>query len=181
MDVWQVPGYGELRELGNGAQGRVVLARDPAGAIVAIKYLAEGSADDRAVFRREAELLHRVTSPHIARIYLLVEADEGAAIVMEAVDGVTLRNVLDQTGALAPEAALVLLKGAVLGLGAAHGVGVVHRDFKPANVIVQPDGTSKLIDFGIAVLAGEGGRSGTPAYMSPEQWNGGSVAVGGGA
>lgn len=77
---------------------------------------------------------------------------------------------------MAPEAALTVLKGSLLGLAAAHAVGVVHRDYKPANVVVQPDGTSKLIDFGIAVLTGQGSRAGTPAYMAPEQWQGGPAS-----
>ena len=173
---WRVSGYTELRELGSGAQGRVVLARRRgSGEIVAIKYLAAAEgADPRALetLRREAETLARVADPNIAGLYHYAEMPgAGAAIVMEAVDGVSLRRVLDDcAGALSPEAALVVLKGSLLGLAAAHSVGVVHRDYKPANVLVGADGRSKLIDFGIAVLTGQGGRAGTPSYMAPEQW-----------
>ncbi|MFC5754250.1 serine/threonine-protein kinase, partial [Actinomadura rugatobispora] len=171
---WRVPGYSELKVLGEGAQGRVVLARhDGTGAPAAIKYLAPRLRDDagfRARFRDEADLLRRVRHPCIARLYGLVERPQGAAIVMEAVDGASLKAVLAERAPLAPEAALAVLKGSLLGLGAAHELGVVHRDYKPANVIVRGDGLSKLIDFGIAVDAGEAGRSGTPVYMAPEQW-----------
>lgn len=169
--TWQVEGYTELRELGSGAQGRVVLARqDGSGVVVAIKYVtATGQMDG---LRAEAQMLARVADPHVATLYQLVTGEQGAALVMEAVDGVSLRTILDRFGAMAPEGALLILKGSLLGLAAAHEVGVVHRDYKPANVVVQADGLSKLIDFGIAGLAGTGSRSGTPAYMAPEQWEG---------
>ena len=177
VDV-SLPGYVEVQELGSGAQGRVVLARHEAsGQHVAVKFLAPAllrNEHARTVFRNEAALLQRVTSPHVARLYGYTETSEGAAIIMEAVPGTSLRSVLDHhEGALDPEAALSILKGSLQGLAAAHAVGVVHRDYKPANVLVQADGQSKLIDFGVAVLAGQGGRMGTPAYMAPEQWAGG--------
>ena len=174
---WAVPGYVGIEELGSGAQGTVVLARHRTGGpAVAIKYLAPdllGNAAALDTFRGEAELLRRIVDPHVARLFYYVESPQGAAIVLEAVSGRSLRRVLDdQAGPLEPEAALALMKGSLLGLAAAHGVGVVHRDYKPANVLVQDDGQSKLIDFGIAVLTGQGDRSGTPAYMAPEQWEG---------
>jgi outer membrane protein assembly factor BamB len=154
----------------------VVLARsEDSGATVAVKYLVVGPltpSSARQTFRSEAEMLQRVDNPYIPRRLRYVEEDGGAAIVMEAVNGVSLRRILDDHGSLGPEAALVVLKGALLGLAAAHTVGVVHRDFKPANVVVEESGNSKLIDFGIAVLTGQGDRSGTPAYMAPEQWAG---------
>ncbi|WP_412516710.1 serine/threonine protein kinase [Actinomadura madurae] len=170
---WRLTGFTEDRELGRGAQGRVVLARHAeSGTPVAIKYLAEGDAAAITALRAEAQMLGRLTSPYVARLFQFVESDQGAAIVMEAVDGVSLKEVLREHGTLAPEAALLVLKGSLLGLAAAHAVGVVHRDYKPANVVVRSDGLSKLVDFGVAVLAGEGSRSGTPVYMAPEQWRG---------
>ncbi|QKG23004.1 protein kinase domain-containing protein [Actinomadura verrucosospora] len=173
MADWRVAGFVEQRELGRGGQGRVVLAlHATSGDPVAIKYLTAGGPAAMAALRTEAQMLGRLTSPYIARLYRFVEHDRGAAIVMEAVDGASLKAVLAEHTALAPEAALLVLKGSLLGLAAAHDAGIVHRDYKPANVIVRADGLSKLIDFGIAVLAGEGSRSGTPAYMAPEQRRG---------
>ncbi|WP_316755673.1 serine/threonine-protein kinase [Streptomyces herbicida] len=174
---WAVPGYEEVRTLGEGAGGRVVLARHTAtGVPVAIKYLGERLRGDReflARFRAEARLLGELRHPCVVRLYEYVEARGGAAIVMEAVDGVSLRQLLRRHGATGPEAALVLLKGSLLGLGAAHTAGVVHRDYKPENVLVRADGTSALADFGIAVRTGrEAEAAGTPAYMAPEQWQG---------
>ena len=92
---------------------------------------------------------------------------------MEHVEGSTLHEILRQHGKTTAEAALVVLKGSLLGLAAAHERGVVHRDYKPANVLVTVDGVSKLTDFGIAAQAG--GRAvpaGTLAYMAPEQFSG---------
>ncbi|MFD5326298.1 serine/threonine-protein kinase [Streptomyces sp. NPDC127092] len=174
---WSVPGYAAVKALGRGAGGRVVLARHEAtGVPVAVKYLSErlhGDRDFLARFRAEARLLGDLRHPCVVRLYEYVEARSGAAIVMEAVDGVTLREMLRAHGATGPEAALVLLKGSLLGLGAAHAAGVVHRDYKPENVLVRADGSSALADFGIAVRAGrEAEAAGTPAYMAPEQWEG---------
>jgi serine/threonine-protein kinase len=174
---WAVPGYEPVRVLGEGAGGRVVLARHTGtGVPVAIKYLSGRLRGDREFltrFRAEARLLGGLQHPCVVRLYEYVEARGGAAIVMEAVDGVSLRRVLSRHGATGPEAALVLLKGSLLGLGAAHAAGVVHRDYKPENVLVRADGTSALADFGIAVRAGrETEAAGTPAYMAPEQWQG---------
>ncbi|AUG82002.1 Putative serine/threonine protein kinase [Kitasatospora sp. MMS16-BH015] len=170
---WTLPGYTHERELGAGASGRVVLARHEAtGTRVAVKYLSAAVADTTP-FRNEAVLLGGLRSPQVAALYEYVESAEGAAIVMELVDGVALRRLLSQEGATSPEAALAVLKGSLLGLAAAHAAGVVHRDYKPENVLVAADGSSKLVDFGIAVRSGERpGIAGTPVYMAPEQWAG---------
>ncbi|MET9378302.1 serine/threonine-protein kinase [Streptomyces sp. NPDC002992] len=177
MDAWVVPGYTEYRELGSGGSGRVVLAvHDATGVPVAVKYLGERLRTDAAFvrgFRAEARLLGGLDSPYVVGLYEYVEAPRGAAIVMELVDGLALRALLAREGATGPEAALVVLKGSLLGLAAAHRAGVVHRDYKPENVLVAADGSSKLVDFGIATDHGSTpGVAGTPAYMAPEQWNG---------
>jgi serine/threonine-protein kinase len=177
MNTWAVPGYTESLELGSGASGRVVLAvHEGTGIPVAVKYLDEalhtrpGFVHD---FRAEARLLGGLDSPYVAGLYEYVESPDGAAIVMELVEGVSLRSLLTSEGPLEPEAALVILKGSLLGLADAHRVGVVHRDYKPDNVLVMPEGASKLVDFGIAASAGtDAGVAGTPSYMAPEQWTG---------
>ncbi|MFJ6485940.1 protein kinase [Streptomyces sp. NPDC091682] len=171
---WEVPGYIHGRELGAGACGRVVEALDQvSGTRVAIKYLTHGA---RTAFRAEARLLMGLRSPYVVRIDDYVEHLEGAAIVMELVDGVSLRTLLRQEGPTGPEAALTVLKGSLLGLAAAHEAGLVHRDYKPENILVGLDGCSKLVDFGIAVASGDASDiAGTPPYMAPEQWTGHAV------
>jgi serine/threonine-protein kinase len=179
MSGWQLSGYTEVRRLGAGASGSVVLAtHDDTGTPVAIKYLIRSFGEDpsfRTAFRAEARLLGELDDPHVSRLYEYVEATEGAAIVMELVNGVSLRQMLRTNGPTTPEAALCVLKGSLSGLGAAHARGVVHRDYKPENVLVTGAGLSKLADFGIAMPIGSGSDttvSGTPRYMAPEQWTG---------
>ena len=178
MSAWAVPGYTEERELGHGASARVVAAtRDDNGQQVAIKYLAPRLLRDPnflARFREEVELLASIDVPHVVRLFDYVEAPgQGAAIVMELVDGVSLHEMITRQGPTSPESALVVLKGSLLGLAAAHQLGIVHRDYKPENVLVDGAGNSKLTDFGVAVKAGERAPvGGTPLYMAPEQWNG---------
>jgi serine/threonine-protein kinase len=174
---WHVPGFTEVRELGRGAGGTVVQATDGSGTAVAIKYLsADLVADEafRVAFRAEARLLAELGTPHVARLFEYVESPRGAAIVMELVAGASLRSTLAEHGPTEPESALSVLKGSLLGLEAAHRAGVVHRDYKPENVLITAEGESKLVDFGIAARAGGAGDgAGTPAYMPPEQWAGG--------
>ncbi|WP_436760841.1 protein kinase domain-containing protein [Streptosporangium sp. V21-05] len=172
-----VPGYREIRELGVGGGGRVVLATyAPTGAYVAIKYLNSALRDDHrflARFRAEARVMVELRDPNVVQLYEYYEDVLEAAIVMELVDGVALRRILSEHGGTSPEAALTVLKGSLLGLAFAHDAGVVHRDYKPENVLIQADGGSKLADFGIAAHVGETGTTaGTPAYMAPEQWEG---------
>ncbi|WP_171074889.1 serine/threonine-protein kinase [Nonomuraea basaltis] len=173
MDL--VPGYREVRQLGAGHTGRVFLATyQSTGAYVAIKYL-------NATLRRDAEFMDRFRSdthrlveiddPNVVRLYEYVETPTRAAVVMELVDGVSLRTLLAEHRGTSPEAALAVLKSTLLALAAAHEKGVPHRDVKPENVLVQADGTSKLADFGIVVHAEEPGvPAGSPEYMSPELW-----------
>ncbi|WP_169807823.1 serine/threonine-protein kinase [Actinomadura hibisca] len=173
----RVPGYAEIKLLGSGSQGQVVLARHEAtGRAVAVKLLAPellSDVESLATFRAEAELLKQVVDPHVAQILDYLETPHGPVIIMEAVPGHSLRQVLDKyRKPLMPETALGVLKGSLLGLASTHAVGVVHRDYKPANVLVKSDGQSKLIDFGVAVLSGHSGTASTPSYMAPEQWLG---------
>ena len=174
---WDVPGYTEVKTLGSGGFGDVVLARhDASGAAVAIKYLRPQLLADpefAELFRAEAAVLASLDDPNVVRLYEYVESPSGAAIVMELVDGVSLRDILSRQGATTAEAALVVLQGSLLGLAAAHRRGVVHRDYKPENVLVNGGGVSKLTDFGIAARAGDSPiPAGTLAYAPPEQFGG---------
>jgi hypothetical protein len=184
MADWSVAGYTGLKPLGSGGFGDVVLARhDESGTLVAIKYLRDSLLSDTRfaqMFRGEAAALASLDDPHVVRLYEYVEAPTGAAIVMELVDGVSLRQILARQGGTTPEAALVVLQGSLLGLAAAHARGVVHRDYKPDNVLVDQDGASKLTDFGIAVRAGDRtAAGGTLAYAPPEQFSGGPASPAG--
>jgi Protein kinase domain/IPT/TIG domain len=174
---WTVPGYTELKELGSGGAGDVVLARHHAsGTLVAIKYLRRKLLADpqwAGLFRTEAQVLAVLDDPNIVRLYEYVESPWGAAIVMELVDGVSVREILAHQGATTAEAALVVLQGSLLGLATAHRRGVVHRDYKPENVLVNRDGQSKLTDFGIAARTGaEPVAAGSLMYAPPEQFAG---------
>lgn len=174
---WSLPGYRALRVLGAGGSGKVVHAVDErSGTEVAVKYLNEESRARPGLlssFRYEAQLLQQLESPHVVRVFDYVETADGAAIVMELIEGVSLGAMLRANGAAVPEAALSVLKGSLIGLGAAHAAGVVHRDYKPGNVMVSTSGVSTLVDFGIAVRQGADAPSaGTPPYMAPEQWRG---------
>jgi serine/threonine protein kinase len=177
MAEWDVPGYTELKALGSGGFGDVVLARhNVSGTLVAIKYLRRDLLADpefTAMFRGEAEVLASLNDSNVVRLYEYVESPSGAAIVMELVDGVSLREILANQGATTAEGALVVLEGSLLGLAAAHQRGIVHRDYKPENVLVNGDGVSKLTDFGIAARAGDSPiPAGTLVYAPPEQFAG---------
>ncbi|MFG1686884.1 serine/threonine-protein kinase [Nonomuraea sp. NPDC049269] len=172
---WNAPGYTEIKQLGAGGSGRVALAvHDETGVKVAIKYLSERLRSDPvalARFQSEARVLTTLRDQHIATLWEYIQDGYGAAIVMELVNGVSLRALLREHGTTGPEAALVVLKGSLLGLARAHSHGLVHKDYKPENVIVRDDGASKLVDFGIAVHQGTASRpEGTPPYMAPELW-----------
>jgi eukaryotic-like serine/threonine-protein kinase len=181
---WDVPGYTEVKALGSGGFGDVVLARhEVSGTLVAIKYLRRELLADpefAVMFRGEAEVLASVEDPNVVRLYEYVQSPAGAAIVMELVDGVSLREILARQGKTTAEAALVVLQGSLLGLAAAHRRGVVHRDYKPENVLVNGQGASKLTDFGIAARAGDRAMAaGTLAYAPPEQFGGGPASPSG--
>src|ERR1700737_4296650 len=177
MPEWNVPGYSELRALGSGGFGEVMLARhDATGVLVAIKYLRHDLLADQEfaeMFRGEATVLASLDDLNVVRLYEYIESPSGAAIVMELIDGVSLREILIHQGKTTAEAALVVLQGSLLGLAAAHERGVVHRDYKPGHVLVNGDGDSKLTDFGIAARAGDSPiPAGTLVYAPPEQIEG---------
>ncbi len=177
---WAVPGYTEERLIGHGVSGRVVAAvNDATGQPVAIKYLDAflvRDADFLWRYRAEVERLLTLDAAHVVRLFDFVEQPgEGAAIVMELVDGVSLRTMIDRgrNRPLSPAGALVMLKDTLLGLGAAHSRRLPHRDVKPDNVLIDAGGWCTLTDFGVAVKPDKQmPAAGTPAYLAPELWNG---------
>jgi serine/threonine-protein kinase len=157
----------------------VLLAEDERlGRQVAVKRLhAESPEDTARRFRREARLGASLNHPNVVAVFDIVSDDEGVLIVMEYVEGETLRDAIER-GPLAPARAVEVLRGVAGALDHAHGEGIVHRDVKPANVLLGRDGRIKLADLGIATAV-EGTRItmsgtvlGTAAYMAPEQLEG---------
>ena len=145
--------YKILSALGAGGMGEVYRAADTKlKRDVAVKVLPAALASDPdrlARFQREAEVLASLNHPHIAHIYGLEDADGVKALVMELVDGVTLADRIGR-GGLALDEALPIARQIAEALEAAHAQGIIHRDLKPANVKVRPDGTVKVLDFGLA-------------------------------
>ncbi len=179
-------GYRILRRLGEGGMGKVYLAvRERDGQRFALKVLPPRKAQEDAQtlkrFRREMDLSRRVHHPNVAHTVEVGEEGDVLYMVVEYVPGDTLYHIVRRThGGTGPmrvtDAARYFLK-VVDGLEAAHAVGVIHRDIKPSNLMVMPDGGAKLLDLGLARLAGEehGGLThpnavvGTLDYASPEQ------------
>jgi serine/threonine-protein kinase len=169
--------------IGGGGMAEVVEAYDrKLDRRVAVKLLRNGSGDPRARerFVHEAQVAARLTHPNVVAVFDVGETGGQPYLVMELIDGHTLREVLDERGALPVEQALAAGDAVLAALGAAHAHGLVHRDVKPANVLIGADGRVKLADFGIAKaiqgavagLTATGQIIGTPAYLSPEQVEG---------
>jgi HAMP domain-containing protein len=179
--------YEILSTLGRGGMGIVLQARDrDLDEIVALKLLRSEVATDRDVLERlksEVRLARKITHANVLRTFDFLELDGIPCISMEYVHGVTLRALLARSERLPYSAGLHLARQLGAGLAAAHAEGVLHRDIKPENLILQQNGTAKLMDFGIArPLAGaklgqtrDGTVVGTPHYLAPEQLSGGTV------
>jgi eukaryotic-like serine/threonine-protein kinase len=170
--------------LGRGRMGTVYRARDLSlGEDIALKVLAFGPEPSKGVvlrFRKEVKLARHVTHPSVARIYDLGEHEGLLYVTMELIDGGTLRALLDKEGRLTPGRAAQIGHALAAGLTAAHAVGVVHRDIKPTNILIDREGRVVLSDFGIAQSLAEElcltvDALGTPYYMAPEQAYGGPV------
>ena len=186
--------YHVTAKLGAGGMGEVYRARDSRlNRDVAIKVLPEGFAQDAerlARFQREAQVLASLNHPNIAGIYGFEQSETTCALVMELVEGETLAERL-AAGPLPVEESLAIARQLAEALEVAHERGIIHRDLKPANIKVTPDGTVKVLDFGLAKIFEEraaetelshsptlikgtqaGVILGTAAYMSPEQAQG---------
>ncbi|HEY3095665.1 MAG TPA: protein kinase [Acidimicrobiia bacterium] len=173
------------RELARGGMAAVWIAEDPLlSRRVAVKLLHPQLAVDDALrtrFRNEAIAAAKLTHPGIVATYDTGDDDGLAYIVMELVEGKTLRRVIDQDGKLPVDQAVEITSQVADALEHAHRQGLVHRDIKPANVLVQSDGRVKVTDFGIAKAAGgddltrTGTVVGTARYLAPEQVNGSPV------
>ena len=169
--------------LGRGGMGIVYKAHDrDLDDVVAIKTLLSEalSADPTLLdrFKQETRLARRITHPNILRTHDLGESDGLRYLSMEFVKGITLKHLVEQDQLLPIPVALRIAKQVCAGLAAAHQVGVIHRDIKPQNIIIDPTGGLKIMDFGIARLTQDHGMTatgtviGTPDYMSPEQARG---------
>ena len=185
-----VGSYEIVAPLGAGGMGEVYLARDKRlGRNVAIKLLPhrrEFDSERVRRFEREARAASALNHPNIITIYDIGACEAGRYIVMEVVEGLTLRETL----AAGPSPASLIPVGGQIAkaLAVAHGAGIIHRDIKPANIIVRKDGYVKVLDFGLARLAHEEGAQqadvtnpgqvlGTVAYMSPEQARGENIGA----
>jgi serine/threonine-protein kinase len=162
----------EIREaIGAGGMGEVYRARDTRlQRDVALKILPEAFASDPerlARFEREAQMLAALNHPHIAAIHGVEESSGMRALILELVDGETLADRI-ATGAIPVDEAIAIARQIADALEAAHEQGIVHRDLKPSNVKVRPDGTVKVLDFGLAKLATGVTNAGSkdPAYTS---------------
>jgi serine/threonine-protein kinase len=172
--------YDIIEELGRGGMGVVYKGFESSlGRYVAIKALSAAMAHDKVFverFLREARAMATLNDSHIIQIYFIGQDEGQTFFVMEYIDGDSLSGVLKREGKLDPADALKILLRASQGLAAAHAQGVIHRDVKPANIMITSRGQVKVADFGIALanqdadskLTGTGQLVGTPGYLSPE-------------
>ncbi len=177
--------YEILATVGRGAMGIVYKARDPViDRVVAIKQIAlspglspEGRAEFTRRFFREAKAAGKLQHPNVVTIYDMGEEEGSPFMAMEFVEGVSLGQLLKTRGSLPPGEALALTRQIARGLAYAHEQGVVHRDVKPDNILVDAKGRAVVTDFGVAHLEASdmtrtGEILGTPHFMSPEQVTG---------
>ena len=171
--------YRVLERIGSGGMATVYLAEDERLARhVAVKRLHAGSPDETAKrFAREARIGASLNHENVVTVFDTVTEDESVVIVMEYVDGESLADAL-RRGRIEPGRAVEILRGVAAALDHAHMNGIVHRDVKPANILLGKDGRAKLVDLGIATavegtrITRSGSVMGTAAYMAPEQLDG---------
>ncbi len=174
-----------IEEIGQGGMGTVYKAYDnKIREVVALKLLKPEIASDLEVierFRNEIKLARQVSHRHVCRMYDLGEEWLSIYISMEYVAGEDLKSFIRRSGHLTEAKAVGLAKQIAEGLAEAHRIGVVHRDLKPQNVMIDKDGNAKIMDFGIARslhtkgVTGTGVIIGTPEYMAPEQAEGRNI------
>jgi serine/threonine protein kinase len=180
MSIKKIGRYEVLAQVGRGAMGTVYRARDPViDRIVAIKTLnpdvaAESLAEIKERFLREARAAGKLTHPNIVTVYDVGEDAGVAYIAMEFLDGQSLRQLLDSGGRLTYDDIAGIAAQIADALDYAQRVGIVHRDVKPANIMLVADGVAKLADFGVAYTPASsvtmtGMIVGSPKYLSPEQ------------
>ena len=177
--------YQIIEELGKGGMGRVYKVQDTEiKERVALKLLKpEIASDEKTIerFRNEIKLARKIGHKNVGRMYDLGRAEGSYFITMEFVEGQDLKGLIRQTGQLAVGTTLKIAKQVCEGLAEAHRLGVVHRDLKPSNIMIDKDGSARIMDFGIARtlkgkgITGAGVIIGTPEYMSPEQVEGKEV------
>ncbi len=173
----QIGRYRVTGELGHGAMGTVYRAVDDSlDREVALKVMSAGAADPdaRARFQREAKAAARLAHPNIVVVYELGEHQGAPYMALELLEGTDLQHAIEEGIRPDPRATLPLVLQLLAGLGFAHEHGIVHRDVKPSNVFLPAGRPAKVMDFGVARLAGHstttaGTIVGTPNYMSPEQ------------
>ncbi len=165
--------------LGRGGMGEVYKAEDlKLNQTVALKFLPEHFAEDTAAHERffgEVRTARQVSHPNVCRVFDIGEVEGAQFLSMEFIDGDDLSLLLRRIGRLPPDKALEIARQLCAGLHAVHQAGILHRDFKPANVMLDGRGKARITDFGLAGLESElkeGAIAGTPAYMSPEQITG---------
>jgi len=170
--------------LGRGGMGEVYRATDLTLAQpVALKFLPEAGVTERVLerFHAEVRIARQISHPNICRVYDIGEVDGQPFISMEYVDGEDLGGLLQRIGRLPADKALEIARKICAGLAAAHDRGVIHRDLKPQNIMLNRRGEPVIMDFGLAAVAdqltGAEARNGTPAYMSPEQLRGDEVTA----
>jgi tRNA A-37 threonylcarbamoyl transferase component Bud32 len=173
--------YRIIQRLGGGGMGEVYRADDlKLGQPVALKFVPRDVDRDAARLTQlhtEVRMARQVSHPNVCRVYDIDEVEGQTFLSMEYVDGEDLASLLRRIGRFSVERALEISRQICAGLAAAHDRGVIHRDFKPANVMVDGAGSIRITDFGLAGASGEAIRAGTPAYMAPEQLAGGEATV----
>jgi hypothetical protein len=150
------------------------------GQQVALKFLPPEVDRDPARLTQlhtEVRMARQVSHPNVCRVYDIDEEEGHTFLSMEYVDGEDLASLLRRIGHFPEARGLEIARQTCAGLAAAHERGVVHRDLKPANIMVDGTGRVRITDFGLAGIAGEALRAGTPAYMAPEQLAGGDVTA----